>query len=40
MQKTKKIPLWFHFKPKQVGERGEIEKIKITAPFRSDSTGN
>ena len=32
---NKKIPLWHHFKSKQVGKGREIEKIKIIIPFRS-----
>ena len=34
------IPLWLHFKPKQVGKGREREKIKIAFPFRSYPTGN
>ena len=33
--KNKKIPLWLHYKPKQVGERRDRAKIKIIVPFRS-----
>ena len=29
------MPSWLHFKPKFVGKRREIEKIKISIPFRS-----
>ena len=29
------MPLWLHFKPKQVGKGYEREKIKIIVPFRS-----
>ena len=29
------MPLWLHFKPKQVGKGCEKEKIKIIVPFRS-----
>ena len=38
--KNKKIPLWLNFKPKQVGNGREREKIKILAPFRSYPTRN
>ena len=34
IQNVKKIPLWPHFKPKQVG-KDEREKIKIVVPFHS-----
>ena len=30
-----KIPLWHHFKPKQIGKYRERENIKFTVPFRS-----
>ena len=30
--------LWLHFKPKLVGKRKEIGKIKISFPFRSVPT--
>ena len=40
IQKNQKIPLWLHFKPKQVGKGREIEKIKIVVPFRSHPTRN
>ena len=40
IQKIKKIPLWLHFKPKQVGKGREREKIKIIFPFRSFPTRN
>ena len=36
-KKIKKIPLWLHFKPKQVGKGSEREKIRIILPFRSYS---
>ena len=36
----KKIPLWLHFKPKQVGKGCKREKIKIIVLFRSNPTGN
>ena len=36
--KNKKMPLWLHFKPKQVGKGREIEKIKNAVPFRSHPT--
>ena len=36
--KSLKIPLWPHFKPKQVGKGREIENIKSTVPFRSYPT--
>ena len=39
-KKIKKIPLWLHFLPKQVGKCREREKIKIAFPFPSDRTGN
>ena len=39
-KKNKKIPLWLHFMPKQVGKGREKEKIKIVFPFRSDRTRN
>ena len=39
-EKNKKIPLWLHFMPKQVGKCREREKIKIVFPFPSDRTGN
>ena len=29
------MPLWVHFKPKQVGEGREKKKIKVIDPFRS-----
>ena len=32
------MPLWLHIKPKLVGKRREIEKIKISIPFRSVPT--
>ena len=35
IKNIKKIPLWLHFKPKQVGEGQERGKIKIIVPFRS-----
>ena len=38
--KNKKMPLWLHFKPKQVGKGREIEKIKNVVPFRSLPTRN
>ena len=39
-KKIKKIPLWLHFKRKQVGKGREIEKIKNVVPFRSHPTRN
>ena len=36
--KNKKIPLWLHFKPKQVGKGREREKIKIIVSFCSFQT--
>ena len=39
-KKIKKIPLWLHFMPKQVGKGREKEKIKIVFPFPSDRTRN
>ena len=38
--KNQKIPLWLHFKPKQVGKGREIEKIENVVPFRSHPTRN
>ena len=40
IQKNQKIPLWLHFKPKQVGKGRERENRKITVPFRSYLTRN
>ena len=40
IKKNQKLPLWLHFKPKQVGKGREIEKIKIFVPFRSHPTRN
>ena len=40
IEKTKKIPLWLHFKPKQVGKGRERAKIKIIIPIRSYPTHN
>ena len=37
-ENCKKIPLWLHFKPKQVGKGRERAKIKIIVPFRSYPT--
>ena len=31
----KKIPLWIHFQPEQVGKGREKQKIKVIDPFRS-----
>ena len=39
-KKKKKIPIWLHFMPKQVGKCREREKIKTVFPFPSDRTGN
>ena len=39
-KKIKKIPLWLHFKQKQVGIGREIEKIKNVVSFRSHPTRN
>ena len=39
-KKTKKIPLWHHFKPKQFGKGKEREKIKIIVSFRPYLTHN
>ena len=39
-QKNLKIPLWHHFKPKQVGKGLEKEKIKILVPLCSYPTQN
>ena len=33
--KNLKIPLWFHYKPKQVGKGRERGKMKIVISFRS-----
>ena len=38
--KNSKVPLWLHFKLKQVGREQEREKIKIIIPFRSCPTRN
>ena len=40
IQKNQKIPLWLHFKAKQVGKDREIEKIKNVVPFRPHPTRN
>ena len=40
LQKIKKIPLWLHFKQKQVGKGRERAKIKIIVPFRYNPTRN
>ena len=40
VKKNKKIPLWLHFMPKQVGKGREKEKIKIVFPFPSVRTRN
>ena len=37
---NKKIPLWHHFKSKEVGKGREREKIKNIIPFRSCPTHN
>ena len=42
-QKNCEIPLWHHFKPKQVGKGREREKIKISfrsVPFLPDQLEN
>ena len=39
-KKLKKIPFWFHLKPKQVGKGQERQKTKIIVPFRSYPTRN
>ena len=39
-KKLKKIPLWHHFKPKQVGKGREREKLKIIVAFCSCPTLN
>ena len=39
-QKNSEVPLWHHFKPKQVGKGRERVKIKILVPFRSYPTRN
>ena len=38
--KVLKMPLWLHFKQKQVGKGSEREKIKIIITFRSYPTRN
>ena len=40
IKKIKKIPLWHHFKPKQIGTGREREQIKIVFLFCSYPTGN
>ena len=40
IQKVKKISLWPHFMPKQVGKGRERKNIKSTVPFRSYPTRN
>ena len=40
VKKNKKIPLWLHFMPKQVGKCRERENIKIVFRFPSDRIGN
>ena len=40
LKKIKKIPLWHHLLPKQVGKGCEEEKIKIIVLFRSNPTRN
>ena len=40
IEKTKKLPLWLHLKPKQVGKGREREKIKIVVSFCSYPTHN
>ena len=39
-KKFKKIPLWLHLRPKQVGKGRERQKTKIIVPFRSYLTRN
>ena len=39
-KKNSKIPLWHHFKPKQVGKGREREKIKILVLLCSYPTRN
>ena len=39
-KKLKKMPLWLHLKPKQVGKGRERWKTKIIVPFRSYQTRN
>ena len=39
-KKNSKIPLWHHFKPKQVGKGQERDNIKSIVAFRSYSTRN
>ena len=38
--KNQEIPLWHHFKTKQVGKCRERDNIKSIVPFRSYSTRN
>ena len=38
IQKIKNLPLWHHFKAKQVGKGLEREKIKVIITFRSYPT--
>ena len=40
LKKIKKIQLWLHLKPKQVGKGQERRKTKIIVPFRSYTTRN
>ena len=40
LKKTKRIPLWLHFKPKHVEKGRERRKTKIIVPFRSYPTRN
>ena len=39
-KKFKKIPMWLHLQPKQVGKGRERQKTKIIVPFRSYPTRN
>ena len=40
LKNIKKIPLWLHLKPKQVGKGRERQKTKIIVPLRSYPTRN
>ena len=40
LKKIKKMPVWLHLKPKQVGTGRERRKTKIIVPFRSYPTRN
>ena len=40
LKKIKKIPLWLHLRPKQVGKGRERKKINLFVQFRSYPTRN